>query len=391
MNRYWRLCAKRLRSALFLTGWLWGCVSCDVPLKQLSDTERLIEYLEVYRLEQTLLPDTPSPDTQALKKILSRPVELDAMLVWAQEHPKRFSALMAAIGNEKLNNMLSRRAVDMGKSFLLLERLDRSANDEVADLLVRIEELEYRDGRDKVSMRRLPLSSPLTRIVKFQGRDNQIQWKGAALLLAESECQLGLATAGHNLLTKSGSLRAPLDDLRIEIAHVDHPLVEVLSMKSPVEPEQDWIIAIADKIHCGKNYDRSELAMADKHQLPTSGLQVGLYCFHQGDQDVMSTLYGEQCQIFPAEAGVLDHYQNRSENKLGIHNCVSEKGSSGCPIFYQDQGVTYFLATQIERDSITGAGIARLFSDDFYATYERLKSRFARDDIAYRASQISRF
>lgn len=322
-----------------------------------------------------------------LKQLVSQPSQHQLLVTWALEQPQKFASLLAVIGNDQFSRAFAGKAMEMGKSFLFLERLDPSANTEVADLLDHIRSLEHRDRRAKVSMRRLPLSSPLTRIFKFQGHDGQTQWQGAALLLAESECQLGLATAGHNLLAKKGSLRAPLEDLSVEIAGIDHPLVEVLSMQSPVQPEQDWIIAIADKVHCGKRYDRSELVISDNLRIPASGMAVGLYCFHQGDQDVMATLYQEQCQIFPTKAGVLAHYQNRSGDKLGIHSCISEKGSSGCPILYQDKGLTYFLGTQIERDSITGAGIARLFSDDFYATYEQLKSRFVQDDIAYRAAR----
>ena len=360
INSSWHLYAKRWVAALLVTGGLLVSASCDAPLQKQIKADDFIKQLDAYRPEQLSLHTI-----QNLQQQLSQPLPLELLVTWALDHPQKFAALMANAGNETLNTKLAAKAVEMGKSFLFLERLANPEGHVVADLLQRIELLEHRDRRSKVLSRRLELSSPLTRIVKFQGHDGQAQWQGAALLLVESECQLGLATAGHNLLTEKGALRAPLKNLNVEIGGVSHPLVELLSTQSPVEPEQDWVIAITNKTDCGKPYGSSELALADNTALPDSGMAVGLYCFHQGEQDVMASLYQEQCDIFPANAGVLDHYQNRSGNKLGIHSCVSEKGSSGCPILYQDQGATYFLATQIERDSITGAGIARLFSDDF--------------------------
>jgi len=80
---------------------------------------------------------------------------------------------------------------------------------------------------------------------------------------------------------------------------------------------------------------------------------------------------------------VLDHYAQKVGKPLLIHSCVSEFGSSGCPLFVEEDYSYRFLGTQIEGDSVTGAGIVRIFSDEYAQALEQVKAGFLAHDKTY--------
>jgi len=366
-----------------------GSLACDLqtqsPVQRLADAQQ--------RLEQfATLPPTDW-QTASIKRLqrLCNDAEVMALLVdWALSNPQPFTVLIGHLDEQSFRQSFVQQVVGQGKSFVFMERYSELKTVEIVALLNAITELEQQDHRTKVTAHQFSLTASLERVASFVGEYEGVRWEGAAFLLAQSKCQLGLATAGHNVIGADGAMRAPLADLSIRLRGEQLTLVEVLPIHSPMQPEQDWTLLIADKLYCGKDYTESSLQTVSTGELPETGLVVSLYCYHQGDQDVMPSLYQEQCRIYPTNAGVLDYYADRVTAQLGIHSCISEPGSSGCPILFQNNLNTYFLGTQIERDATTGAGIVRLLSDEFAQALVTLRERFAQDDAAYRLTPLGR-
>lgn len=384
MSRYLSLCAK----ALLLPALLLGSISCDFGT---PSPERKAELASAIlgRLASQPPANWSAEKIDLLKDQLPETAVTDILIDWALRYPSRFVELLKQLRGDTFNRNFAQRIAEQGRSFVFIERFSGLKGVGVEKLLKHIAQVEQRDRRTKVPAHKLSLESPLRRIARLEGEFDGVKWQGAAVLLAQSRCQLGFATAGHNVLNGEGVLRAPPENIKLNIGGVKHALVEALPTHPPSQPEQDWTLLIADKPYCGKEYNQAELAFTDDRPLPQQGLQVGLYCYHQSSTDVMASLYQEQCRIYPSDAGVLDYYRAKPPGRLGIHTCFSEKGSSGCPILFRENQKAYFVGTQIEGDAETGAGIARLFSDEFAQALTYLQQRFAKDDEGYRASVLT--
>ena len=385
MSSYLPACVK----VLCLLTLLLVSLACD--LQRQSSIQSLVDAQQ--RLEQFVILPPANWQTASIKRLqrLCNDSEVMALLVdWALSHPQSFTVLLAHLDEQSFRQSFVQQVVGQGKSFVFMERYSELKTVDIVALLNAITELEQQDHRTKVTAHQFSLTDSLERVASFVGEYGGVRWEGAAFLLAQSECQLGLATAGHNVIDADGTMRAPLAELSIRLRGEQLTLVEVLPIQSPTQPEQDWTLLIADKLYCGKDYTESSVQAVSTSALPEAGLAVSLYCYHQSDQDVMPSLYQEQCRIYPTNAGVLDYYAGRVTAQLGIHSCISEPGSSGCPILFQNELNTYFLGTQIERDATTGAGIARLLSDEFAQALVTLRERFAQDDLAYRLTPLGR-
>lgn len=386
MNRSLRSCGK----GFFILIILQVSLSCDWQgssvTQKLEEAQKILQQIEAAPLE-----NWSSTKRARLRQQLFEGAVMELLIDWALSHPQSFSNLLEHLNaNKNFLQNLSKQIAEQGKSFVFLERFSARDSQEMAALLDCIKGIEQQDHRTKVTAHQQTLSSSPQGIAGLTGEFDGVRWQGAAFVLAQSECQLGLATAGHNVVGMDGLMRAPLANLSIQLRGLHHALVEVLPIHSPRQPEQDWTLLIANKIGCGRDYAEPIQSVGYHNTLPEQGLAVGLYCYHQGLQDVMPSLYAEQCRIYPTNAGVLDYYADKPPGQLGIHTCFSERGSSGCPILFHDKLDTYFLGTQIERDATTGAGIVRLFSDEFAQALEDLRERFARDDTVYRSTPLGK-
>ena len=94
-----------------------------------------------------------------------------------------------------------------------------------------------------------------------------------------------------------------------------------------------------------------------------------MVCWQQGKHDLTPHLYRESCRLYPPQQA-LSIYADKTDMSLGVHTCVSEPGSSGCPLIYQVDDKTYLAGIQIEGDSLTGAGIGRLYTNGFQSSVE---------------------
>ncbi len=305
-----------------------------------------------------------------------------AVVAWAAEHPQRFTEMASYLVRDGFAENFAASAAESGKLFLLLERLD-SDDAALQELLRAMHRHENRDRRVKVPAYQLAADSAPQRIARLRGTNDSRNWQGGAMLLLESQCQLAFAAAGHTLADEFGRLRAPLDSFELVVAGRSYRVAEAEPQNSPLAPEHDWVVLIADKDECGQTVAPGVLAMPAAIDIPETGLDVELYCYHQGRSDVDAALYREQCRMYPSEAGVLDHYATKKAGLIGVHSCRSEKGSSGCPLLYNQAGALHFLGTQIERDSLTRAGIARLFSGEFRLALAAIETRFAAHDRDY--------
>jgi hypothetical protein len=306
----------------------------------------------------------------------------DTVVSWATRHPRRFASLASHLVMEGFAEQFAASAAAAGKTFLLVERLD-GAGTAVQPVLQAMQRLDERDRRFKVPAYRLAPDSPLRRIARLSANHAGQGWEGGAMLLLESECQLGFAAAGHTFADESGALRAPLESFELAFAGQSYRVAEVVALQPSVAPEHDWALLVVNKEYCGRTTAPGAVALPALVEIPAAGLEVELYCYQQGPADVAAYLYQQQCRIYPSDAGVLDHYADKPKGLLGVHSCRSEKGSSGCPILLNEAGDYQFVGTQIERDSLTGAGIARLFSAEFRLALSELSARFLAHDRAY--------
>ena len=306
----------------------------------------------------------------------------NAMVTWATRYPQRFATLASHLAMEGFAVEFAASAAATGKTFVLLERLDGD-DSALQSVLQALQRREKRDRRVKVPAYRLAPNSPLQRIARLSGANDSKSWQGGAMLLLESQCQLAFAAAGHTFADESGALRAPLESFELGFSGHTYRVVEVVALQSPLAPEHDWAVLIVNKDYCGRASSPGVAALPVLVDIPENGLDVELYCYQQGPADVAAYLYQEQCRIYPSNAGVLDHYADKPGGLLGVHSCRSEKGSSGCPILLNQAGDLVFVGTQIERDSLTQAGIARLFSAEFRLSLAEIEARFAEHDRAY--------
>jgi len=299
---------------------------------------------------------------------------MTALVDWSLQNPRHFTHLLPFLDHQPFARHFAERVVVQGKRFVFLERFAERGGQQLADLAEQIRLLEGQDKRVMVRGQQAVASSP--GIARLTGEADGVRWDGAAVLVAEDACRLGLVTAGHNVVNDEGELRAPLRDFRLHIGDRAHVLLAVLPVQATRAPEHDWTLLVAEKVRCGERYPGLPLAVAANRSVPQEGMTVALYCYHRGKWDVRPVLYREECRIYPTDAGVLDYYAGRPAGQLGVHSCVSERGSSGCPILLKKDRQTYLLGTQIERDGDTGAGIARLVSGDFAQALAALRRDF---------------
>lgn len=366
-----------VRTMLLVPLLLAGLTTCfSEPPGERDKAQAVSEYLAEF-LQAT--PGDAARHTERLNQLLKDNRALDRLVAWSLQYPQGFALLLPTIDNEEFTRRFSRRVVAQGKSFVFLERFAQNRAPAMSAMRDRVRQLEGRDRRTMVVGKELSHSA-LQRIARLNGKAAGVSWSGAAVLVTQSECRLGFITAGHNVVDRHGQLRTPLDNFRLSLADRPHKVLQVLPIQASAAPEQDWALLVAEKVRCGDHYPEAELAIAPNRRLPARGMAVGLYCFHQGERDVMPSLYQESCRIYPTDAGVLDYYANRPAGQLGVHTCLSEKGSSGCPILFQENRMTYLLGMQIERDADTGAGIARLISGEFAQALVGLQRDFGGEE-----------
>ncbi len=360
----------------------WRCLillSVPVLFSCGAKQDAEVEVREV--LEKWARPDainTASKPTENLVQLFSGQENITILLDWAIQHPARFIPLLDYLKDPELLERFASLAVARGKSFIMMELLAQQSSNEATLLLAAIKKIEHFDARVKVPVRDRHNNPVLQRVVAFEGENDRHAWRGGALVVAENECRIALATAGHNILGEQGELRTSLNQLRLHLKNEKLPVSEVFPLSSPVQSAEDWIILMVDKPRCSKGINYPDMALATDQSIPKTGLEINLYCFYQSGAELIPSLHREQCQIYPTRSGVLSHFTEYADGKLGIHTCQSETGSSGCPVFYIEDGTAYFMAMQIERDRPTGAGIARMVRDDFAQAVSLVQKRLAK-------------
>lgn len=311
----------------------------------------------------------------SLVRLFSEARNKELLLDWAEQYPFRFIRLLSHLKDRAFYEQFADHVVSSGKSFTMINLLAANATATASRMLALIRQKEHRDLRTKVSGVELKRASELQDVLVLEGESKDHFWRGGAMVVAQSSCHLAVATAGHNVLNNNAGLRTPLNQLRLLWHGKTLVITEAFPLVKPQRAVRDWVILLATKPRCDDEPDFPEIALKEQGQLPQGGLRVSLYCHHQAEHDPVSSLYREQCHIYPTDAGVLEHYKDQPPGKLGVHTCRSVTGSSGCPVMYEDSDKRYFLGMQIEGDRLTGAGIARLVGDDFSAAIRQVRER----------------
>ena len=350
---------------------LWLLVGCSPSSSPVADFELQLQTPQQYAESELELSLIRAYNEQAA-------VVVDLLLHWGVTHSAMLISLTRNQSPQLIND-LARQAVASGKSFVLIERL-LAEHELQHPLLMALRSEEERDGR------MLALDTAVAdlnrRLVSLSGRSSKTRWRGAAFIVAESRCQLGLVSAAHNLLDAEGRKRIPLSDFELGYDDESLKLVNVIAPANPYQSSQDWALLVADKPYCNEHYFSEPLAIAGPQALDATGTDVTLLCFYQGKQDTRQRIYQEVCHLNPLADNVLDYYADKEGQPLAIHGCRSDAGSSGCPILLENAGERVLLATQIEGDRQTGAGIARLVQGEFRQAIEQLAGRFAEEDTA---------
>jgi len=308
------------------------------------------------------------------------PVELPPLeplaqqaLLSPQQFIQQFQQLSAA-SRTQLVQPLARYWVTQGKSFRVIESLQVLSSTEATDLVAAVRKLEQRDGRQKISDYQLTSDKVLRRVARLQGQTENHSWQGGALLMGVEQCHWFFVTAAHNVLGQDGQLRTELNRFRLSLRDAEFELTgwqAPVSSQDVLAAEQDWLILTAKGPFCDWDVHENTFAERDELVVPALGMAVEMVCWHQGKHDLKPSLYREPCRLYPPHQA-LNHYADKSAETLGIHSCVSEPGSSGCPLVRYVGGEAQLVGIQIEGDSLTGAGISRLYTQAFRRQVQRV-------------------
>jgi|GEM_PF-1741484 len=357
---------------LFLTGCYANTASNDAALGELR------QFLQDYSHGE-IAPSSAVAFMNELNPVLDQSAVFDQLLDWALENPDPFLILLEDLQDDFFQQSLAEYLVLQGKTFLLLEQIPEESDSLFIGLL---RELEETDSRRAVAMRSLSNNSAIKSIAQLYADGQGKSWRGGAYLVIESRCHLAFATAGHNIVDAQGKQRTDLENIQVELRNTRYEVIATSLRKSSQAPENDWIFLLVQKPRCGQITNEMQAGTNDFVPIPAEGLDASLFCYHQSDFTVSEYLHREDCRIYPAEAGRLAYYQDSQPNTLGIHSCISEAGSSGCPLMVDNGEGWEFIATQIEGDSLSGAGIARLLSGQYRAELQLIRDRLVQEDLA---------
>ena len=242
---------------------------------------------------------------------------------------------------------------------------------------------EAGSGRQIVGLTERLQNAQLSSIGTLVGRTEAGSWVGGAAVIAQSDCHLAVSTAGHNIYDGHGRRTTAIDNMRVRLGALDLPVVQAhtdLTTRSTSAPENDWAVVIAKKPTCGMPFTTLEPRPLKQSQIPAAGLNVQMICYHHDSKRLKNNLASEACRMYPTGKEFGGLYSNKFQKPVGLHSCKADLGTSGCPLVVEKDNALWFVGTQIEAHPVSGAGVARLFSDAYQRGFERAMEQMDRQE-----------